>query len=124
MMLSWKSVTFLMDLEKRVRKIAKEKNALSATIVGILVLSTFLIPSFYALVIYLSVALFVDVTFKAKSRIFTSLLLPILSSALAFVAHKIDLDFTSKTLQACTLIALTTLLLSNNKIFFFNPKTL
>ncbi len=87
------------------------------SVIGILVLPFFLMPSFFTIIVYLLVALLADIAYRPNSRILSSLLLPVLSSGLAFTLNTLNLDLASKKLQTCTLIALITLLFSNNKIY-------
>ena len=102
-------------------KVAKSGYAVPISVIAILVVPFFVMPSFLALITYLLIAVLADIAFRPKSEVLSSLLLPIVSSGTAFTLNTLNLDFTSKKLQACTLVALIALLFMNNKIYARKP---
>ena len=97
-------------------KLATKDYAVPVSVIAFLVLSFFLMPSFFALIIYLLSALLADIAYRPKSRILSSLLLPLVSSGIAFLLNILSIDTSYKRLEMCTLVALIFLLFTNNRI--------
>jgi hypothetical protein len=111
-----RSVALPLEVESTLNKVAKVENVFPIALIAFLVLPFFLIPSFFAIVIYLVIALLADIAYRPKSRILSSLLLPIVGSGIAFGLNSLNLGLPTKNLEFCTLVALISLLFFNNKI--------
>ena len=97
-------------------KIQKRKAQLHYITAG-LILAFLVLPSFLALMIFLLTALVADLAYRPRSRILSSILLPIVSSGFAFILNLMNIDSISKRLLLSTLAALVLLLYLNNRIY-------